>query len=133
FPEIVQGFPDLVRIEYVSLLQEKNPRQDFGLENQPLVRIGASKRELAHPVQLALRNRDGDIRRLPVFGANDRKPGNSAAAFIYRFEILHVHDDLEVTVILIESSNAYFEVFIELRAIERLAHHRNVSDVKRNA
>ena len=71
---------------------------------------------------------------LPCF---DPIPGTGRpgfrAIFIHRFQILHVHDYFEIPVILIQPSDADFEILIQLGAVEGFGHHGNVGDAERNA
>ena len=127
--EALERFTDLVSVENVAFLQRKRSRQQLRLENQSLVRVGAAESELAHVELLALLDGNHDVGLLPVPVADDRHP----AVDIHCLHFLRVHHNLEKAVILVQAPDAHFEILIQLRLIERLAHHRNVSDAERNA
>ena len=103
--------------------------QQFRLEDQPLIGIGAAESEFAHAILLAFFDRNHDVGGLAVPVSNEWA---ARRIHIHRLQFLHVHHDFEIAVVLIQAPDADFQVLIELRPVERLAHHRNVSDTERN-
>ena len=64
--EAFQRFADSVGVENVAFLQRKGSCEQFGLENQPLIRVGTAEGKLAHVVLLALRDGNRDVGCFPV-------------------------------------------------------------------
>src|SRR5271154_5763413 len=128
FREILERLADLARIENVALFNGKRLLQNLLLENQTLVRIRTPERQLPHAKLRAFFHRNDNVGRLPVPVADQRE----TPIHIHGLQFLHVHNHLEVAVVLVQTSDAHFHIFVEFGAVEGLAHHRNVSDVERN-
>src|SRR6202041_2766909 len=129
FGEAFKRLADLVGVENVAFLQRERPRQQVGLEDEPLIRIRTLERELSHVILLAFGDRNHDIGLISVPVADQRH----STLHVHRLEFLGGHHNLEIAVILVVSADAYFKILVQFGAVKRLAHHRNIGDAERNA
>src|SRR5579885_620146 len=128
---ILHGFAQLIGGENVSGFQGEDAFQRVHFERQRLVRIRADDLQRAHAVPRALFNGNGDVHGFAVRAPHHRHfHAESAGVHVFDDGVLDRH--AEIAVVLIEAADAHFQVLIELVAVVRFGHNRNVEEVQRN-
>ena len=130
---VVECFTQLVGGKNIAFLQRKNFLEEIGLKKEALIWIGAPNRQIPHPVFFALFDLDGDVGTLAVRAPNSRqRQWQSRAILLDCVQDGFVNDDPEVSVILIESADSDFFVFVEFVLIEGLAPNVDIGEVQGN-
>ena len=120
-------------IQHVALGQRENLLQCLYFERQGFVRIGAHNLQGPHLISRTFFNRNRDVHGLAV---RLRHQGNGHAEFVaFRVDIFKerfFYQDAEIAVVLIETANADFEIFVELVSVEGFRENAEFRKVHRN-
>jgi len=112
FGVILHGFADFGGGENVAFFERENGPEGVDLKREGFIGVGADDFQRSHVVPLALFDRNSDIDGFavdrPAIGTPMRKPVVS----IFRGQGLHNH--FEVAIVLIQTADTDFEVFVEL-------------------
>ena len=108
----------------------KNRFQEIRLERKAFVRIRAANVQRSHAVAFAFLDGNRDVSGLAVLGAhhgNRNRPRQAGAVDVLRFHDRIFHQHFEISVVLIETADADFQIFVQFWTVEGLRHNVNRS------
>src|SRR4029077_16517727 len=110
------------RRKYLAIFEREALGKGVRLENETLFGVTAPELNCSHFVLLPFFDRDRNICRFPVFRTDEwPRSRYSIAIFVDDLQNRILYQHFEVAIVLIESPDANFEVFIEFLPVVRLA------------
>src|SRR5712675_989021 len=131
FGVVLHGFADFGGGENVAVFKRKNGPNGIDLKRKSFIGIGANDFQRSHVVPLALFDRNSDIDGFAVGPAGNRN-AHAETGGVDIFEDRVFHNHFEVAIILIQTADTDFEVFVELFAIVGFGENGNVPKIKGN-
>src|SRR5258706_7774409 len=131
FGVILHGFADFGGGENVTFFERENGPEGVDLKREGFIGVGADDFQRSHVVPLALFDRNSDIDGFAVGPAGNRN-AHAETGGVDIFEDRVFHNHFEVAIILIQTADTDFEVFVELFAIVGFGENGNVPEIKGN-
>src|SRR5882762_6772384 len=131
FGVILHGFADFGGGEDVAVFEGEDGPEGVDLKREGFIGIGADDFQRSHVVALALFDGNGDIHRFAVATAGNRN-AHAETGGVNIFEDRIFHNHFEVAIVLIQTADAHFKIFVELFAVVGFGENGNVPEIKRN-
>src|SRR4029077_15941107 len=123
---VLDGLADFGHAENVAFFERKNGFEVRGLEKEALIGIGVAHMQRAHVVALAFFDGNGDVRLPALMDSNQGYAFRQHSLIdggVLNDRIFHQY--LEISVVLVESADSDFHVFVKFGAVEGLGQHGN--------
>src|SRR5882762_6266984 len=131
FGVVLHGFADFGGGEDVAVFKRENGPKGINLKRKSFIGIGANDFQRAQLVALPFFDGNCDVDRFSVAAAGDRN-AHAETGGVDIFEDRVFHNHFEVAIVLIQTADAHFKIFVELFAVVGFGENGNVPKIKRN-